>query len=225
MPQTHAPPGQLHVSRAAMADDDHCCSARTPRRPLCSPPVRACRRSVASVQREHQRACSLKQRRSSNKAGREARSRRRAVVKLGWPSLPRSHAHTPANAPCSSPASLSWNTCSQSQRGNVPSRKDPFPTLSALRVHPLALIPSLPLPLGNQRPSCVTLILLPHHQQPSTAGPLLPSSDRSPSSPSALWRCCSLRIFCACDVCDTDAFIHQPLRLNIAVCCSPTPLC
>ena len=81
--------------------------------------------------------------------------------------------------------------------------------------------PSLP---WSQRPSCVTLILLPHHQQPSTAGRLLPSSDRSPSSPTALRRCCSLRIFCACDVCDTDAFIHQPLRLNIAVCRSPTPL-
>ena len=154
-------------------DDDHCCSAKTPRRPLCSPVVRTCRRSVASVQRGHQRACSLQQRRSSNKAGREARSRSRAVVKLGWPSLPRSHAYTPANAPCSLPASLSWNAYSQSRRGNVPSRKDPFPTLSALRVESNRRSLSLP---WSQRPSCVTLTLLPHHQQPSIVGPALFSS-------------------------------------------------
>ena len=145
MPQTHAP---RTATRIAGSDGRR-------RRPLLlcqntTPAALLATRSRLSSQRGQRsaRACSLSQRRSSNKAGREARSRRRAVVKLGWPSLPRSHAHTPANAPCSSPASLSWNTCSQSQRGNVPSRKDPFPTLSAFRVHPLALIPSLPLSLG-----------------------------------------------------------------------------
>lgn len=145
--KSHCPrltrPGQLHVSRAAMADDDddHCCSARTPRRPFCSPPVRTCRRSVASVQRGHQQACSLQQRRSSN------RSRSRAVAKLGWPSLPRSHApplptpHVPRQ-----PAFPGTPAASHGATMCLPEKI--LSPLSAFRVHPLALIPSLPLSLG-----------------------------------------------------------------------------
>ena len=68
---------------------------------------------------------------------------------------------------------------------------------------------SLPTPfLCDPRPSSSPPATL--NRRPC---PLL-LSDRSPSSSSALRRCCSLRIFCACDVCDTDALIHQSLRLR-----------
>ena len=162
-----------HVSRAAMADDDHCCSARTPRRPLCSPTGRSHLSSQRGQRSARASADMLAPAAAVQQQSRQGgRGRSRAAARLGWPSLPRSHAHTPANAPCSSPASLSWNACSQSRRGNMPSRKDPFPTLCPSSpptcTNPVA--PSLP---WSQRPSCVTLIPLPHHQQTSTAGPTL----------------------------------------------------
>ena len=189
MPQTHAP---RTATRIAGSDGR--------RRPLLlcqntTPAALLATRSRLSSQRGQRsaRASAGSQRRSSNKAGREARSRRRAVVKLGWPSLPRSHAHTPANAPCSSPASLSWNTCSQSQRGNVPSRKDPFPTLCPSSpptcTNPVA--PSLP---WSQRPSCVTLIFFlttSNPQPPALFSPPLIALPRPPPLSGDAARCAS----------------------------------
>lgn len=77
-------------------------------------------------------------------------SRSRAGAKLGWPSLPRSHAHTPANAHVPrQPAFPGTLAASHGATMCLPEKILSPLSLSALRVHPpLALIPSLPLSLG-----------------------------------------------------------------------------